>query len=243
LISANYFVLDGARLDANLLKALSFDVQQRCLYQGKSSEDLEFVAPYLVRYIPGSPFAEWLYQNSMGESWGVFIQTVLPFEEIYRHLRKFLLVNTEDGKELYFRFYDPRVLRIFLPTCSSSQLKLFFGPINSFIVESETKGVFSKYWLENYNLKFTEIVVELDDSNEQVSEMSTTDVNNNQDFDSKEQFVGAKSEKAVLGSNKHVEREAPFPPKKPVSPISKEKDNASGVKPKKDTSWGGFFFE
>jgi len=243
LISAEYFVLDGARLESNLLKALSFDVQQRCLYQGKSSEDLEFVAPYLVRYIPGSPFAEWLSQNSMGESWGVFIQTVLPFEEIYRHLRKFLLVNTEDGKELYFRFYDPRVLRIFLPTCSSSQLKLFFGPVNSFIVESEIKGVFSKYWLENYNLKFAEIIIELNESIEQVSEMSNAEVAHNQEFASKKQFAGDKSEKGGSESSQKANDASLLLPKKSVSPISKEKDKSSDVKPKKDTSWGGFFFE
>ena len=51
--------------------------------------------------------------------------------------RKFLIVKLEVGKELYFRFYDHRVLRIFLPTCYEKQLKYFFGLIKVFAMESE----------------------------------------------------------------------------------------------------------
>jgi hypothetical protein len=46
-------------------------------------------------------------------------------------------VKTEDGKELYFRFYDPRVLRVFLPTCSPRETTGFFGPIKSFLLEDD----------------------------------------------------------------------------------------------------------
>ncbi len=38
---------------------------------------------------------------------------------------------------MYFRFYDPRVLRIFLPTCDRSQILEFFGPVKIFICEDE----------------------------------------------------------------------------------------------------------
>ena len=46
-------------------------------------------------------------------------------------------VADEDGQTFFFRFYDPRVLRAFLPTCSPSQLTDFFGPVRAMIVESE----------------------------------------------------------------------------------------------------------
>jgi hypothetical protein len=52
-------------------------------------------------------------------------------------LRRFLIVKTENGQRLLFRFYDLRVLRTFLPTCDSGQRKEFFGPIQSFVAESE----------------------------------------------------------------------------------------------------------
>src|SRR5947209_7089547 len=52
-----------------------------------------------------------------------------------KHFRHFLLVETEDGKLLYFRFYDPRVLRAFLPTCNSDESSEFFGPIHDILTE------------------------------------------------------------------------------------------------------------
>ena len=37
----------------------------------------------------------------------------LPVDELRRHLRRFLLVKDESGRQLYFRYYDPRVLRLY----------------------------------------------------------------------------------------------------------------------------------
>ncbi|MCK7510897.1 MAG: DUF4123 domain-containing protein [Desulfobacterales bacterium] len=53
------------------------------------------------------------------------------------HFRRFLMVHDSDGKPLYFRYYDPRVLRVYLPTCTSQELKTVFGPVESFLVEDE----------------------------------------------------------------------------------------------------------
>ena len=46
-------------------------------------------------------------------------------------------MKAEDGRELYFRFYDPRVLRIFLPTCNAAETATFFGPVGQFLVEAQ----------------------------------------------------------------------------------------------------------
>jgi len=45
----------------------------------------------------------------------------------------------EEGstKFLYFRFYDPRVLRVFIPSCTDQQLIQFYGPIRRFWMENE----------------------------------------------------------------------------------------------------------
>ena len=45
------------------------------------------------------------------------------------------MVGAPGGERVYFRFYDPRVLRVYLPTCSSSELKGVFGPVGRFVVE------------------------------------------------------------------------------------------------------------
>ena len=36
-----------------------------------------------------------------------------------------------------FRYYDPRVLRAYLPTCNSEELRTVFGPIECFRTEDQ----------------------------------------------------------------------------------------------------------
>jgi len=85
----------------------------------------------------------------VGDAWGILIKSSFPLEELHKHFRKFLIVGTEDNQQLYFRFYDPRVLRIFLPTCDTAQLREFFGPIEYFIMEDEDTAFAIKCWLQN----------------------------------------------------------------------------------------------
>ena len=132
-----YSILDAARIFGELDTAQKLQTNFLSLYMGQSEELLSSVAPYLFSYQPESEFGKWLLEKGWGNSWGMFVETHVTLEDLRKHFRKFLLVKTEDGKELYFRFYDPRVLRIFLPTCDEQQLKDFFGPIKMFAMENE----------------------------------------------------------------------------------------------------------
>ena len=53
--------------------------------------------------------------------------------------RHFLMIELE-GEEVYFRFYDPRVLRGFLPNCTPGEIREFFGPIREFLMEAADPG-------------------------------------------------------------------------------------------------------
>ena len=147
-----YLLLDGARLEGDLIRAKELNQTGRCLYMGESEKLLGTFAPWLLHLNEELDFADWLAENAPNNSWGIIIQAE-DQEELYRHLRKFLLVQTEEGKELYFRFYDPRVLRIFLPTCDADQLNEFFGGIvEAFIMEDED-GQMLEFTLEHGELK------------------------------------------------------------------------------------------
>ncbi|MGE0442205.1 MAG: DUF4123 domain-containing protein [Gemmatimonadales bacterium] len=130
-------LVDGARVEglAGLLEAqeAAFD----SLYAGEAGLELAEVAPYLVTAAAGSPFTEWFFGTAWGQSAGVAIVSDAEPEALRTHFRRFLMVATESGQTLYFRFYDPRVLRIFLPTCDAEQLATFFGPVTAFLVEDE----------------------------------------------------------------------------------------------------------
>ena len=135
--AANYILLDAARMEDAIDKALEFNKSGQSLYNGKNEKVLASVSPYLFSYENDSEFAKWLAINGWGNSWGVYVLCFNDFDVLHKHFRKFILVKTEDGEELYFRFYDPRVLRVFLPTCDEDQLKEFFGPIKAFLMEDD----------------------------------------------------------------------------------------------------------
>lgn len=115
--------------------------QYQSLYEGPQGEELADWAPYLVALPAGSPLREAPVREGWGQSWGVYLTCLLPFAEVRKHFRKFLLVKSqEDGRTLYFRFYDPRVLRLFLPTCNATEAAEFFGPIRAFLLEAADPG-------------------------------------------------------------------------------------------------------
>ena len=61
-------------------------------------------------------------------------------ESLRLHLRKFLIAETPAEKRVLFRFYDPRVLRVYLPTCSAGEAAAFLGSNYSFVMEDQTPG-------------------------------------------------------------------------------------------------------
>ncbi|WNG18841.1 DUF4123 domain-containing protein [Cystobacter fuscus] len=131
-----FAILDAARTP-RILELLQESVEEyQSLYEGPQGQALAEVAPYLVSLPPQSRLLESLTLEGWMQNWGIYLTCPSPFLELRRHLRKFLMVEAEDNDHrLYFRFYDPRVLRIFLPTCSARQREEFLGPIHTLAFE------------------------------------------------------------------------------------------------------------
>src|SRR5215211_2202012 len=110
----HYILLDAARMDEDMDTAQELNPHFDSLYRGGSKETLAEVAPYLFSFEKDTEFSQWYLENGWGDSWGILFSSKASFEECHKHFRKFLLVKNEKGDELYFRFYDPRVLKIFL---------------------------------------------------------------------------------------------------------------------------------
>ena len=99
---------------------------------------LAHCAPYLVALRPDSGLLERLVREGWGARWGIFFACARPFKDVRRHLRRFLLVEDDvTAEKYYFRFYDPRTLRVFLPSCTPRQRADFFGEIACFFAEGE----------------------------------------------------------------------------------------------------------
>jgi hypothetical protein len=156
----NYLLLDGAIMESSIAQVKELNPKHESLYREKGDAYLANVGPYLFLSNHFKEFKAFFTEKGWGNSWGVMLKTNEPFPTIHTHFRKFLMVKTEDGEELYFRFYDPRVLRIFLPTCDASQLKEFFGPVEHFICEDEDPAFGLIFSLRNGQLETQRVPVE-----------------------------------------------------------------------------------
>jgi hypothetical protein len=140
-----YTILDAARHEYIYMAIVQFIHQCRCLYGDRIPEVLAKASPYLVSLQPGDDFTNWLISKGWGNSWGIFLESTASSEELRRHFRELLRAKTETGRELFFRYYDPRVFRAYLPTCNEVETGIFFGPVHSFLLEDEDANILLKY--------------------------------------------------------------------------------------------------
>lgn len=121
--------------------AKELSLRHNSLFMGEAGDQLIYVAPILVQYSLTSDFRAFIGGLMDEKRCGIFLESELSFEKVYRHFRRFLMVKTEKGKQLYFRYYDPEVLPTFLETSSKEQLENFFGSVvESFEIFSSQKG-------------------------------------------------------------------------------------------------------
>ncbi|MBI4903458.1 MAG: DUF4123 domain-containing protein [Acidobacteria bacterium] len=108
--------------------------QAFCLFDGDRLEKTADAGPYL--FTASESLLQWLHELSWSEPWGVLVACKEPIAVLAAHLRRFLVVQLPDGKRRSFRFYDPRILRPFLETCTRDQLRTFHGPVRAYGIAS-----------------------------------------------------------------------------------------------------------
>jgi hypothetical protein len=151
--TAVYAILDGASMPDLPQMLAQRGVEAECLFRGELEPDMAQVAPYLVALSSEDPFIEWLLKEGWGKHWGIFAVSQANLRALRMHLRTFLKVYSPDLKPLYFRYYDPRVLRAYLPTCNGEDLRTVFGPVLRYVMEGEDATTVLKFWTEGEQLK------------------------------------------------------------------------------------------
>ena len=140
-----YAILDAAR-DRRIhpwIRRRALDYT--CLFAGKLAPELAAAAPYLVHLYRRERFTRELLELGWGGSWGIFVAAPATMEELRLHFRRFLRVSDPHGRKLLFRYYDPRVLRVYLPTCTAEELATVFGPVHRLFAESEDGAALLAY--------------------------------------------------------------------------------------------------
>jgi len=140
-------VLDGARSDA-VHEILAASYRPKCAVPfGNLDVALQRAAPQLLQLRPNDLLTRRLLREGWGRAWGIFLRSSAPLPVLRRHLASLLRVRDEQHRRLIFRFYDPRVLRIFLPTCFDADLPILFGSVFEFLLEGESAAAVSSYRL------------------------------------------------------------------------------------------------
>lgn len=122
-----YAVLDCAR-DLMIYELVHRSYREKsCLFAGKLDSELERAAPHLLELHSGDSVTDEILMRGWKNAWGILIRSEVSLRSLRRHLRTLVRVRTEDGRFLLFRFYDPRVLSMYLPTCTQKELELIFG--------------------------------------------------------------------------------------------------------------------
>ncbi|HZS41426.1 MAG TPA: DUF4123 domain-containing protein [Polyangia bacterium] len=136
-----YAIVDCARSPRAYPLVRDCALETACLYDGDPPNPLREAAPYLVRLQANAPFVADLIAHGWGEAWGIYAASHVALDDLRRHLRTLLRVRDPDGRVLLFRFYDPRVLRLYAPTCTPDERARLFGPIEQFLVEDDAGEV------------------------------------------------------------------------------------------------------
>lgn len=151
-----WMVVDGARDRRIFGMLVDSYLEYACLYGSAVAPELEVVAPHLVRLDYQDRYSRRLLENGWGLSWGVFLKSNTGMDRLLRHLRRLLKVRDQRGKTLMFRYYDPRVLRAYLPTCTAEELRAVFGPIECIWTEHEDPGTLLEFRVDHGRLNRVE---------------------------------------------------------------------------------------
>jgi hypothetical protein len=154
-----FAVLDGASVAGLLDKLYGLSPNFCCLFRGELASDMAEVAPYLIQLEQGTEFTNWLIGQGWGNHWGIFASSEADFRRMRTHFRAFLIVYDETGRPLRFRYYDPRVLRTYLPTCTTEELTTMFGPVTSYIAEDAAPDALLRFQMQAGALKQKQIPI------------------------------------------------------------------------------------
>jgi len=109
--------------------------ESECLFAGDLAPELRAASPFLVRLEFDDKTSIRLIEESWGKSWAVFLNADLGLRTLRKHLRTLFRVRDPQGRYCLFRYYDPRVLRVYLPECTPGEVEAFTGPVRKWWAE------------------------------------------------------------------------------------------------------------
>ena len=139
-----YALFDASTVfeDPHLRRLITADgTMKHFLFTGENSWVLDDVGPILLPLNqpdqPGQPsdLISRFLESTWGRGHGIFLASNSDITGIVAHLRRFFQVRADNNRDIYFRYYDPAVLGVFLPLLDADETIRFMGPIHRFVFE------------------------------------------------------------------------------------------------------------
>jgi hypothetical protein len=97
------------------------------LFARTFAQELLDVGPWVVRLSKAPEVESMLANMSFDIPWGYYVHTTVDIISLRQSLRRFNLARIPDSsKAVLFRYWDPRVMRVFLDVASREQRKRLF---------------------------------------------------------------------------------------------------------------------
>jgi hypothetical protein len=150
-----YGIVDSARNEDVFRYLITGGTRYKSLFEGTMDEQSYGVSGFLVECKKESPLFKWMTTEAWGDSCCIFFTSKASFDDLFRHFQKFNRVYLEGDEVVLFRYYDPRVLKTYLPTCTKAEIDLFFGQIENFYTENKNPEIMSVFKKNKSNDEFT----------------------------------------------------------------------------------------
>lgn len=138
-------IIDSARNDEVFRYLVTGNVKYKSLFEGTMDVQSYGVSGFLVECKKESPLFHWMTSEAWGTNCCIFFTSNASFDDLFSHFQKFNRVYIEDEDVVLFRYYDPRVLRVYLPSCRSNEIDLFFGEVVTFFAEDNDPGIITVF--------------------------------------------------------------------------------------------------
>lgn len=129
-----YFLIDSAQHEGSYKWLQKWNIPYLSLFEGQREESLVEIAPLLIPLDGLDPttlerLANWATDLGLKSPCFSWMESSLPADQLSAHLRNFHNVGVSDGQKMMLRWYDTRILPVWLACLEDKQLEQFTGSI------------------------------------------------------------------------------------------------------------------
>lgn len=132
-----FAILDGAKNHKIYSFVHNSGLASSCLFSGKMSYAMTRAAPHVVELERYHPSTLELLELMWGNRCGIIVTAdkAKGMKGVRNHCRRISKVMSPAKRPLYFRFYDPEILKVMLPVCAVEEVQYLTGPMNHIFLE------------------------------------------------------------------------------------------------------------